>query len=97
MKHLNRFNENSIHSLNNIKYAIQHLPSEKYVYDDSIKASLIGEEDFGSTFLDDEPTMVFSNKEEANYYFQMFIDQGHISFEDGGVFPIVEFKIVEIN
>lgn len=95
MKHINSFNENNIHSLNSTKYAIEHLPSGKYVYDDSIKASLIGKEDFGSTFLDDEPTMVFSSKEEAEYYFQMF--GGSISFEDDSVFPIDQFKIVEIN
>ena len=84
------------------KYAIKHINTGKYIFDDSIYAALQGREDFGSTFLSETPDMVFKNKDEAEFHwgnivkgYQM-MNLNIISFETGEEIPIEEFKIVKL-
>ena len=77
-----------------MKYAIKHIPSDRYLFDDSIKADIEGEEDFGSTFLDEDPDLLFKTKEQGEYYLNRFDD--YISFESDEVYPKNQFRIVEV-
>ncbi len=98
MTYIKNYNElNSALKKLPLKFAIQHKPTGMYIFDDAINAEINGRQDFGSTFLIDNPEMIFIDKQMAVNAITELTHKGTILFEDDSEYPKHEFEIVEIN